>query len=143
LPVLGNLLQINLQKLHSILEEWADNYCDIYQFKLFNKTVIAISEPALTQNILRDRPETFRRVSAIQADWMCFTADVTTNFAFGYDINLLEKKGDDSFQRHLEKFLPVISKLVILGNLFKTASCIIGWKNLDGHLVQKLAKIRR
>jgi len=110
LPVLGNLLQINLQKLHSILEEWADNYGDIYQFKLFNKTVVAISEPALTQNILRDRPETFRRVSAIQADWMCFTADVTTNFAFGYDINLLEKKGDDSFQRHLEKFLPVFNR---------------------------------
>jgi cytochrome P450 len=66
LPVLGNLLQINLQKLHAILEEWAHNYSDIYQFKLFNNTVVAISEPALTQNILRDRPETFRRVSAIE-----------------------------------------------------------------------------
>lgn len=176
LPVLGNLLQINLQKLHSILEEWADNYGDIYQFKLFNKTVVAISEPALIQSILRDRPETFRRVSTIeqvgaelgsngvfaaegeqwrhqrqitmqafkpeqlrqffpvlhritqrllinwqqvaeterifdiQADWMRFTVDVTTNFAFGYDINLLEKKGDDSFQWNLEKFLPVFNR---------------------------------
>jgi hypothetical protein len=45
LPLLGNLLQIDLQKLHSILEGWAGIYGDIYQFKLFNKTVVAISDP--------------------------------------------------------------------------------------------------
>ena len=155
LPILGNLLQIDLQKLHSILEEWAAIYGDIFQFKLVNRTVIAISEPTLIQNILRDRPETYRRVSSIervgaelgsngvfaaegeqwqrqrqvtmqafkpeqlrrffpvmrtiterlqkrwnkiadtgesidiQQDWMRFTVDITTNFAFGYDINLL------------------------------------------------------
>ncbi len=41
---------------------------------------------------------------------MRFTVDVTTNFAFSYDINLLEKKGDDSCQWHLEKFLPVFNR---------------------------------
>ena len=175
LPILGNLLQIDLQKLHSILEEWADIYGDIYKFKLANKTVVAISEPTLIQNILRDRPDTYRRVSSIervgaelgsngvfaaegeqwrrqrqvtmqafkpehlrqffpimhniterlntrwnkiagtgqsidiQKDWMRFTVDITTNFAFGYDINLLEQESDD-FQRHLEKFLPVFNR---------------------------------
>lgn len=175
LPILGNLLQIDLQKLHSILEEWAAIYGDIYQFKLINKTIVAISEPSLIQSIMRDRPETYRRVSAIervgtelgsngvfaaegkqwrhqrqitiqafkpeqlrqffpvmhniterlqmhwckiadtgqvidiQEDWMRFTVDMTTNFAFGYDINVLEQDGD-SFQRHLEKFLPVFNR---------------------------------
>lgn len=175
LPILGNLLQIDLQKLHSILEEWAAIYGDIFQFKLVNRTVIAISEPTLIQNILRDRPETYRRVSSIervgaelgsngvfaaegeqwqrqrqvtmqafkpeqlrrffpvmrtiterlqkrwnkiadtgesidiQQDWMRFTVDITTNFAFGYDINLLEQDSD-SFQRHLKKFLPVFNR---------------------------------
>jgi cytochrome P450 len=175
LPLLGNLLQIDLQKLHSILEGWAALYGDIYQFKLFNKTVVAISDPTLIQSIMRDRPETYRRVSAIervgaelgsngvfaaegeqwqhqrqvtmqafkpeqlrrffpmlhkiterlqkhwgkitdtdlaidiQEDWMRFTVDVTTNFAFGYDINVLEQE-DDSFQRHLETFLPVFNR---------------------------------
>jgi len=66
LPILGNLLQIDLQKLHSILEEWAAIYGDIYQFKLVNKTVVAISEPTLIQNILRDRPDAYRRVSSIE-----------------------------------------------------------------------------
>jgi cytochrome P450 len=45
----------------------------------------------------------------IQKDWMRFTVDITTNFAFGYDINLLEQE-NDSFQRHLEKFLPVFNR---------------------------------
>ena len=174
-PILGNLLQIDLQKLHTILEKWSDVYGGIYKFKLANKIVVAISDPALIQNILRDRPETYRRVSSIervgaelgsngvfaaegeqwkrqrqvtmqalkpeqlrrffpvmrniterlknrwskiadteqiidaQKDWMRFTVDVTTNFAFGYDINLLEQESD-SFQRHLEKFLPVFNR---------------------------------
>lgn len=175
LPILGNLLQIDLQKLHLILEEWSDSYGDIYKFKIANKTVVAISDSALIQNILRDRPETYRRVSSIerisrelgihgvlsaegeqwqrqrhltmqafkpeylrrffpdmrkiterlknrwskiagtgqsidvQRDWVRFTVDITTNLAFGYDINLLEEEGDD-FQRHLEKLLPVFNR---------------------------------
>jgi cytochrome P450 len=174
-PVFGNLLQINLQKLHSILEAWAAIYGDIYQFKLANKTVVAISNPTLIHNILRDRPQTYRRVSAIervgrelgsngvfaaegeqwlrqrqvtmqafkpdplrrffpvmrniterlknrwrkiadmgqaidiQQEWMRLTVDITTNFAFGYDINLLEQE-NGSFQHHLEKFLPVFNR---------------------------------
>jgi cytochrome P450 len=157
LPVLGNLLQIDLKKLHLILEEWASVYGDIYQFRLANKTVVVISEPTLIQDILKDRPQTYRRISAIervgaelgsngvfaaegeqwqrqrqvtvqafkpeqlrrffptlhriterlynrwlknadagqpfdiQKDWMRYTVDMTTNFAFGYDINLLQE----------------------------------------------------
>jgi cytochrome P450 len=66
LPILGNLLQIDLQKLHSILEDWSDIYGDIYKFKISHKNVVAISDPALIQNILRDRPQTYRRVSSIE-----------------------------------------------------------------------------
>jgi len=175
LPVIGNLLQLDLLKLHSILEQWSDIYGDIYKFKIVNKTVLAISDPVLIQNILRDRPETYRRVSSIEQvggelgangvfaaegeqwqrqrqiimqafkpenlrrffptihniterlknrwssiadtgepidirqDWMRFTVNVTTNFAFGYDLNLLEQESD-SFQQHLEKFLPVFNR---------------------------------
>jgi cytochrome P450 len=66
LPILGNLLQIDFQKLHLILEEWSDLYGEIYKFKIVNKTVVAISDPTLIQNILRDRPQTYRRVSSIE-----------------------------------------------------------------------------
>jgi cytochrome P450 len=65
LLILGNLLQIDLHKLHLILEEWAGIYGGIYQFKLANKPVIAISDTELIQQILRDRPQTYRRTSPI------------------------------------------------------------------------------
>ncbi|MEC4747424.1 cytochrome P450 [Methylomicrobium sp. Wu6] len=173
LPLLGNLLQIDLHKLHLILEEWADIYGGIYQFRLANKPVVAISDTELIQQILRDRPRTYRRISAIERitkelgthgvfaaegeqwqrhrtltmqafrpdnlrrffptlhgiterlhnrwcaaagqaidlrqDWMRFTVDVTTQFAFGYDINLLESESAE-FQQHLECQLPVFNR---------------------------------
>lgn len=65
LPVLGNFLQLDINKLHLILEGWADIYGGMYQFSLFHKTVVAISDPALIQAILRDRPATYRRGGAI------------------------------------------------------------------------------
>jgi len=175
LPILGNLLQIDLPKLHLILEKWADRYGDMYRFRLVNKAVVVIGNPELVQQILRDRPQTFRRGGSIEQisrelgthgvfaaegeqwrrqraltmqafkpeqlrrffptlsliterlqarwsrmaetgnplavdkDWMRFTVDVTTQFAFGYDINLLENENAD-FQRHLESHLPGLNR---------------------------------
>lgn len=169
LPILGNLLQLDLPKLHLILEEWANIYGGIYKFKMLNKTVVAVSNTELVHSILRDRPETYRRISTIEFasrelgahgvftaegeqwrreryvtmqafkpeylrrlfpnllkiterlhkcwsetasaglsvdakdHWMRFTIDTTTNFAFGYDINLLENESD-KFQQHIEVF---------------------------------------
>ncbi len=48
----------------------------------------------------------------VDKDWMRFTVDVTTQFAFGYDINLLENESDD-FQQHLEKQLPVFNRRAV------------------------------
>lgn len=175
LPILGNLLQIDLQKLHLILEEWAGVYGDIFKFRLAGKTVVAISGTELIQKILRDRPQTYRRLSSmervarelgthgvfsaegeqwqrqrlltmqafkpdylrrffpamraiterlyqrwgkiadsgqefdIRKDWMRFTVDITTNLAFGYDINLLEHD-HDGFQSHLQNLLPAFNR---------------------------------
>lgn len=46
-----------------------------------------------------------------QKDLMRYTVDVTTNLAFGYDMNTLEEEGD-VIQRHLEKIFPVLSRRV-------------------------------
>jgi hypothetical protein len=55
LPILGNLFQIDLQKLHSVLEEWSDSYGEIYKFKIANKTVVAISDRDCESIILPPR----------------------------------------------------------------------------------------
>ena len=42
---------------------------------------------------------------------MRYTVDVTTNLAFGYDMNTLEKEGD-VIQEHLEKIFPMINRRI-------------------------------
>ena len=61
LPLIGNLLQLDPTKAHLILEEWAARYGSIYQFWMGRRRIVATSEPALLEDVLRARPETFRR----------------------------------------------------------------------------------
>ena len=177
LPLLGNLLELDLQHLHQVLGNWCQKYGAVYSFKLGPKPVLVISEPDLIQSILRNRPARYRRFGAIetvleemgvtgvfsaegaqwkrqrrltanaldarhlrqffptlievtdrlrkrwhtaaerreptdvQQDLMRYTVDITTNLAFGYDMNTLEKKGD-VIQQHLEKIFPKVNSRI-------------------------------
>jgi cytochrome P450/nitrite reductase/ring-hydroxylating ferredoxin subunit len=61
LPLIGNLHQLDSSKAHIILEEWAARYGSIYQFWMGRRRIVATSDPALLEDVLRGRPETFRR----------------------------------------------------------------------------------
>lgn len=177
LPLLGNLLQLDLTRLHQVLEKWCQEFGTVYAFELGPKPVVVVAETELIQNILRQRPTKFRRLGSIQPvfkemgitgvfsaegeqwkrqrrltahaldaahlreffptlikvterlrnrwraaarrhepvdvqqDLMRYTVDVTTNLAFGYDMNTLEKEGD-IVQQHLEKIFPMINRRV-------------------------------
>jgi cytochrome P450 len=54
-----------MTQLHTILEHWADTYGPLYTFRLARKPVVAIAEPDLIHEVLRHRPETYRRLGAI------------------------------------------------------------------------------
>lgn len=178
LPILGNALQLDIPRLHLILEEWAATYGPLYQIGLGPRPVVVSADPELNNQILRARPDTFRRNGAvepvfrelgahgvfsaegeewkvqrrltmaalsnkylrnffptmtrvierlqrrwqaaavagatvdIQKDLMCLTVDVTTNLAFGYDMNTLEQ-GADQIQQHLERIMPALGKRVV------------------------------
>ena len=177
LPLLGNLLQLNLQQLHRILEGWANEYGSPFRFALGPRSVVVLTDPEINQTVLRQRPKVYRRLDTIESvfqeigingvfsaegeDWkrqrrmiahaldaqhlrqfsptllrvterlrrrweaaadtapsvdvqqdlMRFTVDVTTNLAFGYDMNTLEKEGD-VIQQHLERIFPMINRRV-------------------------------
>ncbi len=177
LPLVGNLLQLDLKQLHTILETWAGIYGPLYKFRIAHKPVVAISDTDLINEVLRKRPAAYRRLASIepvlkemgingvfsaegeqwirqrrtamqalntahlrtffptlikvterlkqrwdraasegqridvQEDLMRYTIDVTSNLAFGYDVNTLEGKGDD-LQRHLEKVFPMVNKRI-------------------------------
>jgi cytochrome P450/nitrite reductase/ring-hydroxylating ferredoxin subunit len=61
LPLVGNLHQIDATKVHLILEAWAARYGPTFQFRMGSTRVVATSDPALIEEALRARPETFRR----------------------------------------------------------------------------------
>lgn len=64
LPLLGNMLQLKVTQLHSILEQWADTYGPLYTFRIARKPVLVIAAPHLIHEVLRHRPETYRRLGS-------------------------------------------------------------------------------
>ena len=66
LPLLGNILQLDQHRLHLILEQWAHKYGPLYTYRMGPKRVLGIADPALNEQVLRDRPETYRRASVVE-----------------------------------------------------------------------------
>jgi cytochrome P450 len=62
LPVLGNIHQITVSKLHQDLEAWAKEFGLIYKLQLGPSKLIVITDPKIIQEVLRARPNTFRRM---------------------------------------------------------------------------------
>ncbi len=68
-PVLGNLLQIDKQRVHQTVEQWSREYGPMFRFKLGSRAFMAVSDHEVLQQVLRDRPEGFRRTAKLQATW--------------------------------------------------------------------------
>src|SRR3981081_2124136 len=67
LPLLGNALQLDLPRLHLILEEWAEAFGSVYTIGLGPKRIVVCSDPDLLQTALRERPDRYRRFSPIES----------------------------------------------------------------------------
>lgn len=67
LPVIGNLHQIRLDRLHTTLERWADRYGPLYRARLGPIRVAVVSDAAAVRQVHRERPGWFRRWRAIEA----------------------------------------------------------------------------
>lgn len=176
-PFLGNTLQLRPEKLHLVLEQWSREFGPVYTFRLIGRPFVAIADPILISQVLRDRPGAYRRWNVIetvarevgingvfsaegeawrrqrqlvakaldplhlraffpllcemtrrllqrweraardeqfidmQKDLMRYTVDVTTNLAFGYDMDTIESEGE-VIQRHLEVVFPMINRRI-------------------------------
>ncbi len=67
LPVLGNLHQIRFNRLHLILEEWAERYGPIYRIGIGPRRIVVISDRSAIQRVLMQRPEGFRRTTMLES----------------------------------------------------------------------------
>jgi cytochrome P450 len=68
-PLVGNLLQIDTARLHRILSNWADAFGPLYHFRIAHRNVVVVADADLISEVLRDRPDGFRR-QKVMADVM-------------------------------------------------------------------------
>ena len=60
-PLFGNAHQVDLSKAHLVFEGWAKQYGPTFRFWRGRTRVVVTSDAAMINEILRARPETFRR----------------------------------------------------------------------------------
>ncbi len=62
LPLIGNAHQLrDASRFHLIVEEWARRYGPMIRFDIGRRRYVAIADPDAINEILRDRPEDYRR----------------------------------------------------------------------------------
>jgi cytochrome P450 len=67
LPFLGNALQLDIPRLHQVLEGWCATHGPLFTISIAGKRVVVCSDPDLLQVALRERPERYRRYRPIEA----------------------------------------------------------------------------
>ena len=65
LPFVGNLHQIDPTRVHLTLQGWAEQYGAVYKLQIGPRRAVAISDPHMINELLRARPENFRRSSTM------------------------------------------------------------------------------
>ncbi len=66
-PLVGNTLQVQLDKVHQNVETWVQQYGPMLHVRLGGFPLLVVSDHELIATLLRDRPDTFRRPSRMQA----------------------------------------------------------------------------
>ena len=66
-PLLGNLLQLNTGRMHTILDKWASEFGPMYRYRVANRNALVVADAALINEVLRNRPDGFQRGKRMQA----------------------------------------------------------------------------
>lgn len=65
-PVVGNLLQVDSQRMHQRLEQWVDEFGPLYRLRLGRREALVVAQADLISGLLRDRPAGWRRLRTMQ-----------------------------------------------------------------------------
>ncbi|HEX5682998.1 MAG TPA: cytochrome P450 [Ideonella sp.] len=65
LPLLGNTLQLDRDRLHQQAEAWARQYGEAYRMRIGRRRFLVLSNPEVVAAVLRDRPEGFKRTERL------------------------------------------------------------------------------
>ncbi|MEZ5648930.1 MAG: cytochrome P450 [Burkholderiaceae bacterium] len=64
-PVLGNLPQLQVSRMHQQLEQWASRYGSLYRLRMGGRDALVVADHALVAGVLRDRPDGFDRTARL------------------------------------------------------------------------------
>jgi cytochrome P450 len=67
LPLVGNLHQVRVDRLHLTVEEWCRRYGPVFRFDIGPRRIVAIADSDAIDTVLRDRPDGFRRAREIES----------------------------------------------------------------------------
>ena len=67
LPLLGNVLQLNTGRMHTILSAWADEFGPMYRYRIASQNALVVADTNLVNEVLRNRPDGFRRGKRMRA----------------------------------------------------------------------------
>ena len=65
LPLFGNALSLDRERLHLTLEQWRHKYGDYFRFRNVRREVVVIADPEAIAAMLRDRPDGFLRTARL------------------------------------------------------------------------------
>src|SRR4051794_29912001 len=67
LPGIGNAHRIRPDRLHVIIEQWGRRYGPVFRFAMGPRTVVGFTEPDAINQILRERPDGYRRWREVES----------------------------------------------------------------------------
>lgn len=65
-PIVGNGLQVRMDRVHLDVEKWAHQYGPVFRMYLGPTRVLALTDHDVINNVMKDRPEGFQRPESLQ-----------------------------------------------------------------------------
>src|SRR5262245_58045097 len=65
-PLVGNLFQLRRDVIHQDIERWCRSYGALFKFRIGRRRLVVVSDHALVADVLRDRPQGWRRTQQLQ-----------------------------------------------------------------------------
>lgn len=65
-PILGNLRQLSRDGAAAQMKAWAEAHGPVYRCRILHRSLVVVAGPSLVQEVLRQRPQQFRRVRIIE-----------------------------------------------------------------------------
>ena len=75
LPLLGNALDLKPKELHRIVSGWADQFGPLFVFRVATQRILTVADAETIQQLLRDRPDRFRRWRKVEEILVDIKAD--------------------------------------------------------------------